>query len=93
VAALVLVEVGLGADDLEDALGGGAALLDRREGEDRDEGWEAQDVHQAHGSDHVADADGALAVEDGGVQEGAAHREAVEQQRQVARLDAALLHV
>ena len=80
--------------DLEDAAGAGEAELHQVEGEDRDEGREAQRAEQAHEGHRLAQREPAGPPDQQRVQEGRRPgRRLKTAGRPVARLDLALAHV
>ena len=91
VTRLVLIQLRLFLHQFEDAPGAGNAHLHQRKGEDGDKGGEAQHAHQPHVGDKLADRQFAARHQPGAVGKGDGQCKAQQQQRQVARLDLALL--
>src|SRR5665811_739925 len=89
----VLVELGFLRNDGEDATRRRESHLHHREREQRDEGGEAELLHQPKVGDELAGGKLALVHEPGAVQERSPYRDSQQQGRQVARLHDTLRHL
>ena len=93
VACPVFVQLRLFTHELENALGPGQPQLHQREGKDRDEGREAQDAHEAHVGDQIADIDLTLREEPIAVGKGCRQGKGKKEQGKIARLDLPFLDI
>ncbi len=87
---LIFIQVGLVADDVQNASSASQAGLSKRSGKDRNKGWKAQHIRQAHHGDDLVQLDPSATIQPHRVEEGQSKGDAVHQQGQVARLDRAL---